>query len=423
MSVSRWPGPRNAAAFAAGWLALASLLAAALLWTCPAAAAEPDAGAADVQQVLVLLQLPAPHLRADGYGGSYDDGAGRAARRRVAKELAREHGLELVTDWPMPLIRLDCYVMRVPASASPTVIAEALAADSRVAWAQPMNLYRGQGHNDPLYPVQPAAQAWHLSDLHAVATGRDVKVAVIDSGVDDQHPDLAGQVALRDNFFAQRPYVGEAHGTGVASVIAARADNGVGIAGVAPQARLLALRACWQSTPEASLCNTLSLARALHHAIDNEAQVINLSLAGPDDRLLAQLLDLALARGISVVGAADAQLPRGGFPASHPGVVAVVSQGSQPPPAGMLAAPGMDVPTAVPGGRFQMVSGSSFAAAHVAGLLALARQLQAQPKAVRASLATDAQGQVDACATLRAMTACACGCRAAKADAPAGARP
>jgi subtilisin family serine protease len=68
-------------------------------------------------------------------------------------------------------------------------------------------------------------------------------VAVVDSGVDAEHPDLAGQLALRRNFVDAVPDAAEAHGTAVAGIIAARADNGIGIAGVAPGAR------CWPCAP------------------------------------------------------------------------------------------------------------------------------------------------------------------------------
>ncbi len=82
--------------------------------------------------------------------------------------------------------------------------------------------------------------------MHKIATGRGIRVAVIDSGIQANHPDLAGQVIVNRNFVAGQAEVAEDHGTGVAGIIAAKADNGVGIAGVAPDARLLGLRACWQ---------------------------------------------------------------------------------------------------------------------------------------------------------------------------------
>jgi len=234
-------------------------------------------------------------------------------------------------------------------------------------------------------------------------------VAVVDSMVDVRHPDLAGQVAANENFVLGEPAAPERHGTGVAGIIAARADNGQGVAGVAPGARLLALRACWQAQA-GSVCDSLSLARALVYAISHDAQVINLSLSGPPDRLLSALIDAALARGVAVVGAYDPALPGGGFPASHAGVVAVAEDEGPPPAPGVFVAPGRDVPTTEPGGRWELVDGSSYSAAHVSGLIALTRE-KARRNAVAPILVTAAGGAIDACATLIRVTGpCQCAC-------------
>ena len=89
----------------------------------------------------------------------------------------------------------------------------------------------------------------------------------------------------------------------------------------------------------------------IYFAIDHNAQVINLSLSGPPDPLLGRLIDVALSRGMVVVGASDPHMPDGGFPASHPGVVAVSDDPSTTVP-GVFIAPGRDTPTTQPGGRF-----------------------------------------------------------------------
>ena len=373
------------------------------------------------QQVLVLLNLPAAHFRADGnYASGYADASGRAARRRIAMALARAHGLGLATDWPMPIVGLDCYVMDVPAARRADDVAGQLSKDPRVEWAQAMNVFRPLAHDDPLFALQPAATGWRLAELHAAATGREVRVAVIDSGVQLDHPDLAGQVEASLNAVADRPYRAESHGTAVAGIIAARADNHVGIAGVAPSARMLALRSCWQESAADTLCTTLSLALALNAAIEKGAQVINLSLGGPPDRLVQQLIDAALARRIAVVAAVDRAAARGGFPAGLKGVVAVIDEAAPSAPTGTLVAPGRDVPTTLPGSRWATVSGASYAAAHVSGLLALMIELQARsgragvPAA--ADLVAQPDGRVDACASLaRAGAACVCACGAASA--------
>ncbi len=371
-------------------LLLATLLLATLLLASRPARA--DAADDAAHQVLVLLPMPAPHYRPDAaYAGSYA-GSGQAARRAAARDLAQRHGLALVTDWPLPLLGVDCYVFAVPADRAVDGAVGALAADPRVAWAQPMNLYATQaaGHDDPLFAVQPAAQQWQLAEWHRVAQGRGVSVAVVDSGVDLAQPDLAGRVAEARNLVDERPMPAEAHGTAVAGLVGARADNGVGIAGIAPQARLIALRACQPGAGDTTRCTTLALAKALHAAVGAGADIVNLSLAGPPDRLLGRLLDLALARGSSIVAAVDPALPGGGFPATHPGVYAVAER-----PAGKaLVAPGRDLPAPLPGARWGFVSGSSYAAAQVSGLLALLRELGSR------TLVADAEGRIDACATL-----------------------
>ncbi|MCE4535826.1 S8 family serine peptidase [Pelomonas sp. P7] len=378
-----------------------------LLWAlacCLGLAAAPARAQAEEarRQVLVMLQLPKAHYRPDGsYAGTYGEGVGRQSRQQVAQELARRHGLEMRSEWAMPLAGVDCFVMRLPEadSRTPAQVAEAVAADRRVAWAQPVNLYQGQGAaQEPLYGAQPAAQQWHLAELHELATGRGVRVAVVDSGVEAGHPDLAGQLELNANFVDDRPPPAESHGTAVAGIIAARADNGIGIAGIAPQARLLALRGCWQAADAQTLCSSLGLAKALYAAIQHSADIINMSLGGPDDRLLALLLDQAQARGATVVAAMPSS--GGPFPANHPGVLVV---GMAPPlPAGAVIAPGRDVPSTAPGGGWALVSGSSFAAAHASGLLALVRELGGSRGAtlLRTTLVTAGPGRIDSCATL-----------------------
>ncbi|MDB5447410.1 MAG: hypothetical protein JWQ97_2727 [Phenylobacterium sp.] len=416
---------------AAAWLGAAS--ASAQSGPAPSLSAEAPSAASlepsslgpgpETHEVLVLVRLPPEHFRPGGdYGGGYTDAISRRAERKLAGRIARAHGLKLVDDWPMPLLGLDCFVMSAPPAQSAELAAQALAHDPGVLWSEPMHLYHAESqaaaaYNDPLFPVQPAAKAWRLAELHRFATGRRVSVAVIDSLVEANHPDLAGQVVASADFAPVQARFAEQHGTGVAGLIAAKADNGVGIVGVAPQARLMALRACWQLAGAApgTVCDTVSLAKALHFAIEHRAQVINLSLAGPPDILLSRLLDLALARGVTVVTAYDPHLPKGGFPASHTGVIRVADEslaGLQP---GVYSAPGRDVPTTQPGGRWSLVDGSSFAAAQVSGLVALLRQrTSAGAGAITLVAARADGGAIDACATLtrRAQT-CACACKLA----------
>jgi subtilisin family serine protease len=366
------------------------------------------------REILVMVRIAPNHYRPTGdYGGGYDDQMASGARQHLARHIARQYGLTLVDNWPMPMIGVDCFVMMVPDGRSTASAAEQVARDSDVAWAQPMELFSARGAaaspNDPLYAAEPAAAQWHLADLHRIATGRGIKVAVIDSGIEVRHPDLAGQILMSRNFVAGQSAAAEQHGTGVAGIIAAKADNGIGIAGVAPGARLLGLRACWQ-TPSATVCDTLSLAKAIYFAVDQRSDVINLSLSGPEDRLLAELLRTALKRHTAIVTAFDQKLADGGFPASMPGVIAVSDASLAPSRGDVYTAPGHDVPTTVPGGRWFLVNGSSFAAAHVSGLLALMRERRRSASAVLISQRRGG-GVIDACATLaKAAGACDCSC-------------
>jgi len=387
-------------------------------WLYAAAPAAADAS----QQVLVMLHLPAAHFRpGETYGGSYAERQGKGARRRIASELAHDFGLTLVSDWPMPDLGVDCYVMLVPEGRTPAEVAQTMSKDKRAEWVQPMNTFHtltssastsaASMSTDSLQALQPSMRQWHLDELHKTSTGRGVRVAIVDSGVDAAHPDLAGRITVVENFVDASPFAAESHGTAVAGIIGARADDGARTVGIAPQAGLLALRACWEAAAGRTLCNSFSLAKALQFAIHSDAQVINLSLAGPEDRLLASLVDIALKHGSTIVSAFDARMDGGGFPASHPGVLAVedAASRSNDDPRKVLFAPGDDVPSAAPGARWGFVSGSSFAAAHVAGMVALVRELSPATTMRDAGAwarlppgsADGPAGSIDACATLR----------------------
>lgn len=367
--------------------------------------------AAGESQVLVMLHLPPPHYRAAANYGSYENAPGHEARRRIADALARAHGLVLESDWPMPVLGVDCYVLSVPSTRNVADVVHDLTRDPRTQWAQPLNTFHGLDRPaESLYALQPGASLWHLRELHTLSTGRGVRIAIVDSGVDAAHPALAGRLAEDRNFVDAADPPAESHGTAIAGIIGAAASDNAQVIGIAPQARLLALRACWQVSAEQTLCNSFTLAKALQFAIQARADVINLSLGGPQDELLSRLLDAAHARGILTVAAVDPQAPDGGFPASHAGVLAVADATTAIP---ALMAPGRDIPAPAPGGGYAFVSGTSFAAAEVSGLAALVRQLA--PTAAMANPAAwvtfpmsppqSRAGMIDACATLRKATA------------------
>lgn len=370
------------------------------------------------------------------------DAAGRyqasPAALRDAAAIGRSHGLRQLAAWPIELLGVHCIVFAVPDSRSIHTVVAQLAADDRVESAQPLRSFRTHSaarYDDPYLGLQSNLSAMQVEDAHRWSRGRGVRIAVVDSGVDDSHPDLANRVVFARDVtgLTAQPARLDIHGTAVAGVIGADAGNGQGIVGVAPEASILALRACWQvSASDASgagaSCNTFTLAQAIALAISGRADVINLSLSGPPDPLLERLLRQALAMGKIVVCAVPEADEAGGtdiFPASLAGVLAVASAETRVVPkgiAGVLYAPGRNVLTLRPKARYDFEDGSSMAAANVSGVVALLKAVQPDITAreIRVLLSegadrvgpvdTMAQRTVNACHALAALSKDANGC-------------
>jgi hypothetical protein len=117
------------------------------------------APAVQPHDILVMLRLPPEHVRPDAaYGGDYgEDPSTRKARRRQAQRIAERHGLELIEDaWPMPLLALDCFVMRIHDARSAAAAAADVSREPLVAWSQPMNTFHGRGNPSRL-PLNQSA--------------------------------------------------------------------------------------------------------------------------------------------------------------------------------------------------------------------------------------------------------------------------
>ena len=364
------------------------------------------------QQILVMIkESPLRRYRPGAASAPLYGASAPPQQQRIAEALARDYELKLVSDWPMPALGVRCFLAAVPASRTQQEIVSRLAADPRVESVQSVQTFHTLGHNDPYYPLQTSASALHLDDLHRMAKGRRVIIAQIDTGVELEHPDLRGQLAQPINFVDDARYAGEMHGTAVAGIIVAKADNGIGIVGIAPEATMMPLRACWQRAPDASdaLCSSFTLAKAIQYALTHNARVLNLSLTGPPDRLLDRLVQKAIERGVTVIAAVDPIAPDASFPAQSAEVIAVASTGTPTGSMSVLYAPGERVLTTTPNGSFAFVSGNSFATAHVSGIVALLleRAPELKPNQIfdhlhrYASQIAGARGSmVDACAAL-----------------------
>ena len=368
--------------------ALAAVLVAALLAGCAGTASTAGRATAATQdenerRILVMIadsdinRLDLRGARSGPYRQSRAYSGTPARIAQVLNSVAADFQLTPVEGWPMRSLGVHCAVFEVQPDASVGDVISKLDADERVESVQRMQRFELQKSNergawdDPYLSLQHSLDDSGITRAHRWSTGKGVRIAVIDTGIDVKHPDLRGQAVEVRNFISDSGGAADRHGTAVAGVIASVAGNRQGIVGVAPGARLLALQACTQRNAEGrGNCTTFSLARAIDHAITAGSDVVNLSLGGPQDRLLERLLAAAIKEDIVVVAARGDGKPDATFPASLPGVIAVGSM-LAPTHAGRLVAPGQDVLTLVPPDGYDYLSGSSIAAAHVSGIVAL----------------------------------------------------
>jgi subtilisin family serine protease len=348
----------------------------------------PEAARSAPQNYVVITvrnPIDPPPLHAASSARGYDSVAlyqAGGSARSTSRALADEYDLKETSSWPIALLQVHCLVYALPAGADPEQLRARLARDPRVESVQPLQRFdtASNPYNDPYSSLQGNMQQMAIPEAQTLSRGAGVRVAVIDTGVELDHPDLPSATAVGNFVDNDRRAFGEdAHGTAVAGIIAAVPNNGIGIVGVAPEVQLLLYKACWRAaiTGAQAVCNSFTLAQALAAAIEAHADVINLSLAGPSDPLLTRLVLRALDRGAIVVGAVPTNGLRNDFPANIPDVIAVdaVENGNSAAilSAGIVHAPGRDVISLAPDGHYDFYSGSSLATAEISGLVALLR--------------------------------------------------
>ena len=330
------------------------------------------------------LEPPAIHAGASllGYTPPRHYGAGQRAVSTLAA-LKQSYGLREVTGWPIKALDLYCVVLEPSPGADRDALLKALARDARVQLAQPLqefSVYAEGSHgarryNDPYVDLQRGFVETDAALAHDLSQGSGVHVAIVDTGVDMAHPDLQGRIRDMQNLVDDdaSAFNHDSHGTEVAGVIAADADNHQGIVGMAPRAMLSVYKACWYPpAPNVGAhCNSLTLAKALGAVLDTDTRIINLSLGGPSDPLLNLLLAKLLSQDRIVIAAMPPDGAIDGFPDNAPGVIVVRTSGASAAAPGILSAPGNDILTTQPGGGYDFTSGSSMAAAHVSGIVAL----------------------------------------------------
>lgn len=314
--------------------------------------------------------------------------------KRIAASIEADYKLKILSQWPIKEIGEHCVVYLIDEDQPIADVIEALAKDERIGNVQSMSTFRVmtkspevEKFSDPYYRLQTNIQSMNLVEIHGQTTGKNVVIAIVNTGVDINHPDLEGQVRQVKDFVSQKShdFSIDPHGTAIIGVIAAKPNNGQGIVGIAPDSHIIALKACWGIKPGRmeAICNSFTLALAIDTAIEMKADILNLSLTGPYDPLLAKLIDKAVQKGMIVIASqADREDKKSGFPAKQPGVIGVKSNGSitmlpsLEPHDLVISAPGDEILTTLPNGTYNYVSGNSFATAHVSGLAALLLQLE-----------------------------------------------
>jgi subtilisin family serine protease len=268
---------------------------------------------------------------------------------------------------------------RIPDRRPVAGVVRALEADNVVASAQPNYLFTLQQNESNAAaegdPAQYELAKLRLPQAHVIAKGDNILVAVIDSGIDVSHPELAGAVAQTYDAIGA-PATPHKHGTSIAGLIAAHGK----LMGAAPGARILAVRA-FDPAGASAEGTTFNILKALNWAAANGARVINMSFAGPADPAMHRSLEAAHKKGIILVAAAGNAGPKSPplYPAADPNVIAVTATDAEDklfPQSNRgshiaIAAPGVQILVAIPDGGYEVSSGTSYSSAEVSGIVAL----------------------------------------------------
>lgn len=340
---------------------------------------------------------PAPPLRPPGQTVTAADvfvsdevvgTLGRTTPTGLDEDVAAAFNLVLVERAVLALTGERLVRYRIPDGRDVQDVVAALAIDGRVTAPQPNYVYVRQGSLASGIPndLQYAPAKIELAAAHEVARGAGVLVGVLDTGVDARHPELAGVIAEEIEVTGPAPRGAmtdfDPHGTAIAGIIAA---HGV-VKGIAPHARILSVRTFRPGVGGGRAISTTALVcMGIDQAIARGATILNFSFAGARDPLMHRLAGAAVARNVLLVAAAGNNGPdaQPAYPASYPEVIAVTATDQYDKLYAKanhghyiaVAAPGVDVLTLGAARSHQLQSGTSFAAAHVSGILALMLEL------------------------------------------------
>ncbi len=319
---------------------------------------------------------------------------------QVLDGLLRRHRLTRLETRSMGLTGVTMHRVQVTDGRSVSDVIRAIESERGVGAAQPNYRYTLQaplaGESTSERWLQYVLAKLQIPEAHHISTGERILVALIDSGIDVSHPEIAGSVA--GSYDALNSKEGpHSHGTAMAGAIVAHGR----LAGIAPSARILAARAFGAATSGAD-GTTFAILMALDWSLAQGARVINMSFAGPSDPEIARALATAHKKGIVLVAAAGNAGPKSPplFPASDPNVIAVTATDSKDELFRVavrgrhiaVAAPGVEILGPAPDRQYQLSSGTSVAAAQVSGIVALLlqRKPDLKPDTVRRILTSSA---------------------------------
>ena len=304
-----------------------------------------------------------------------------AAPQTIEDGVAQRFNLQLLERTPLPLLGERVIRLRIPDSRQVPAVVASLAAETALGVRQPNYIYRQQqGAPTPAFgDLQYALMKVGLSaNVATAAGGKGAIISIIDTGVDRSHPDLAlCDVAAFDAIGSDGDMTGS-HATAIAGIIAAQGIT----RGIAPGARLLSVRAFRsEAAGSAPVSTSYTLAKSFDWSVAQGARVLNLSFAGPRDPVIQKSVAATAAKDVIMIAAAgnNGKKATPAYPAAYPDVIAVTATDSSDrlyDKANQgeyisVAAPGVDIFAAAQGRGHDLQSGTSFAAAHVSGILAL----------------------------------------------------
>lgn len=361
-----------------------------------------------MKTLILALALLAPHAaHAQNRIVTFREGTSPAKKKWILESL----GVTVKRDFDavgaalieMPWGQMDVTLQALAASAEvaavePDVVRKWIEALPPVDFAMP-DLQQPEVAEIPPFLEEAAVETgegevpWGVERVKAPrawskATGMGVKVAVIDTGIDLEHPDL--DVAGGVNLIAEdaSPQDDHGHGTHVAGTIGAKA-NGIGVVGVAPDAQLYAVKVM----DDKGRGPLSAIIAGLDWAVKNKMHVANMSLGGPSPSpAMAAAVKRAEEAGVVVVAAAGNSGGEVGYPAAYPETIAVAASDQEDAVAGFssrgeavdVIAPGVGILSTYPGSRLRELSGTSMAAPHVSGLVALCVELKGRMTSAQA---------------------------------------